>query len=84
MSYARPGEGSDVYVWGDGKLLHCEAEGKTYTTTSHEEMWEHLRMHRRRGHTVPEKALDRLWCEARGFPYETDVQAAMRTLKEMR
>jgi hypothetical protein len=89
MSYARPGEDSDVYVWSDGKTLYCElGDGERefpsskFSTRSHQEMHDHLLMHRRRGESVPDAALERLWHEARGLPYETPVEAALRELRE--
>ena len=83
MSYCRPGElGSDVYVYTDGEQIHCDSEGKRYSTSSHQEMIDHLRMHVRRGHHVPRKAFDRLEAERDGLPYETDVERALREWKK--
>lgn len=88
MSYAEPGPNSDVYVWSDGRTLHCEMPGpsnrpRTFTCVHADDMWEHLRSHLRRGDKVPHTALDRLWHEARGLPYETDVEAALRELRDV-
>lgn len=82
MSYARPGEGSDVYVYATGPILHCHYGNQLYETESHQEMHDHLMLHRSRGHAVPERALERLWCEARGLPFESDVEASLRALRE--
>ena len=78
MAYCRPGEGSDVYVYRTGDVLTCHAEGKAFTTTDEQSMIDHLMLHRRRGQKVPERTLERLWHEARGLPYETDVEAALK------
>lgn len=84
MSYAEPSPWSDVYVWRNGKVLHCEALGKTYTATEAQSMYDHLRMHQRKGDRVPDAALERLWHEARGLPYRTDVERSLKALKSLR
>lgn len=84
MSYARIGEfGSDVYVYRDtAGVLFCQSVGKAFGCTDEQEMIDHLRSHRRRGQNVPQRALDRLEAERDGLPWETDVEAALRELKE--
>lgn len=79
MSYANT---DTLYVWSDGKTLYCESDGKEFTCTSPQEMWDHLRTHQRKGDYVPRDALERLWHEARGLPYETDVERSLKALKE--
>lgn len=84
MSYAEPNPWSDVYVWRDGERLHCEAEGRKYTCETEREMYQHLRMHVRKGDKVPDKALERLWHEMNGLPYETDIERVLRALRTSR
>jgi hypothetical protein len=81
MSYADPGNGdSDVYVWSDGQLLHCDGcplfGDVAYVTeaTSQGQMAEHLRAHVAAGHAVPDAALARLDSEAAGVPVQTRVE----------
>lgn len=81
MSYAQIGEDSDVYVWSNGDDLFCESEGKTFVCGQPRLMIEHLEMHKRRGHKVPDKALERLWHEHWGLPYETDVERSLKALR---
>ena len=83
MSYAEPGLHSDVYVWSDGEVIYCDALGKRFETTSRQQMMEHLWLHRRRGHKVPDEALDRLYAELMGIPYETAVEAELRHLRAL-
>lgn len=84
MSYARVGEyGSDVYVYRKSPhLIVCHYGPHTFEASSEQEMLEHLHLHRRRGHSVPDRAFDRLICERDGIPYETDVEFAMREMQE--
>lgn len=93
MSYAEPSPWSDVYVYGtsgwpygadDKPVIVCESSGKSFVAKSAQEMWDHLRMHQRKGDKVPDKALERLWHEAKGLPYETDVERELRVLKGLR
>lgn len=83
MSYAEPGEGSDVFVYRTSpKTIVCNwANRESYEAKSEIEMIEHLYSHRRRGHLVPERALEHLWAEHYHRPYETDVQRSLRALK---
>lgn len=83
MSYARPGEGSDVYVYRGGALFCIggfHSGWLTYETDSETEMLEHLHRHMDAGDEIPEKALERLAAERDGVPYETDVERALREL----
>lgn len=54
----------------------------TYLDTE-QEMIDHLLAHREAGHTVPQKALDRLTAERDGVPYQTDVEAELAELGEL-
>lgn len=54
----------------------------TYVDTE-QQMIDHLLAHRAAGHTVPQKAIDRLTAERDGMPYQTDVQRELSELTEM-
>ena len=83
MSYCRTGEDSDIYVYRKRpNLLVCHSETGSFEASTEQEMIEHLLLHRRRGQRVPERALDRLKAERDGIPYETDVERALREMKE--
>jgi len=64
MSYARFGEFSDVYIWGDGEYLFCDLcklnDRRVQRFASRREMLEHLFQHRRIGHLIPDFAIERL------------------------
>lgn len=86
MSYCREGEfESDVYVYRQSTeptVIICHYGSHTFTAHSEEEMIEHLMLHRRRGHMVPERAFDRLYSELNGIPYLTDVEIALRQITD--
>jgi hypothetical protein len=70
MSYCRFNDvDSDVYVIEGFKGLWCVNCGYskkgTYVTKSHKQMINHLRMHRRMGNKVPDRAMERLRRELR-------------------
>lgn len=85
MSYARPGEGSDVYVVRSDGLI-CSGgfhgNGFMFTVKTEAEMIEHLHRHIDAGDAVPESALLRLIIERDGWRYETDVERVLGELKD--
>lgn len=83
MSYAQPGEGSDVYVYRTSPTtINCDWDNKeSYEAKSILDMIEHLHSHRRRGHQVPERTLQRLWAEHYHRPYVTDVERSLKALE---
>jgi len=85
LSYARQGEGSDVYVYRGGALFCMggfHSAWLTYETASEAEMLEHLHRHMDAGDEVPETALLRLIAERDGVPYETEVERVLKALRE--
>lgn len=74
MSYARKGlDGSHVYVFGDGKRLHChecslDPTGGHFISHSPDAMLGHLARHVAIGEVVPAAAIARLVREA-GFSF---------------
>lgn len=90
MSYCRFGEDdSDVYVFRTGsrglgtlECCGCILGERSFYCQTEQQMIDHLHLHLAEGHLVPQKAFDRLEAERDGRPYETEVQAAMRNLRE--
>ncbi len=87
MSYCRFWwDDSDVYVYAstEGGIVCCAClmGGGTKRFETQQEVIDHLMVHRARGHNVPEYALFRLRAERDGIPYETDVQAAIKSLED--
>lgn len=65
MSYCRMGEDSDVYIiyniQGYYECVACKLGDKThYTCDIPQDMLDHLLVHNRAGHKVPDRAIDRL------------------------
>jgi len=82
MSYCRfAWEGSDVYVYGSNRGLECCGcrfdEG--FIAKEPEEMIAHLARHRRAGHYVPQKAIERLWVEIPGAQRPSDGEPPTMT-----
>ena len=66
MSYARFGEGSDVYIYSDGEQLNCCGcclDGD-FASDDFEKICEHLIRHLDAGHKVPRYCIERLFVEA--------------------
>lgn len=85
MAYAREGEfDSDVYVYRGHSFICLGGyhEMGMYEANTEQDMINHLWFHREQGDTVPERALERLAAERDGVPWETDVERALRELKE--
>ena len=65
MSYCRfAWDGSDVYVFGNQddmfECCGCSLKGGIFTCKTEKEMITHLLEHRKKGHCVPQEAIDRL------------------------
>lgn len=87
MSYCRFWwDDSDVYVYESDRGIECcgcklPEYARGYTADDPEEMIAHLLLHRERGHTVPEYALETLREEA-GLPLAFPEKTALEYARE--
>jgi len=80
VSYCRKGKDSDLYIIGTGdgwECLCCDLLESPYESVHFNTikgLWDHIIDHDRNGHIVPERVIDRVWCEMNGEPYITPTQ----------
>lgn len=79
MSYCRPGEDSDLYIYTNGYriFVYGDREHKSFDVGSEQAVLDYLAELAKGGALVPQRAIDRLTAERDGLPYKTDVQRAL-------
>lgn len=75
MAYCQPGFDSDFYVWTDGDFIWCSgcslSNDGDFAAADADGMLDHLQLHIKAGHQVPERAIVRLLREVAGIKSPT-------------